>query len=127
MNYFSKIVFLLAIFVLCFLAWPDSAVKHTYNCSNTSSEFIARGGECPLSSQADYTDLKFAGGWRLAQNSFCINDGKVMLFSSICQSNDIYESRSLRYAFLGSALITAGVGLILFRKPIISKLKKHTS
>lgn len=126
MNVFVKVFSFAAIFVLLFLAWPDFADNFDYDCSSTSAASLAIGGECPVTTQADYTNFKLAGGWRWAQNNFCVKDGSLMLFSDMCQSTTLDEARSLRFAFLGSALITSAIGLVVFRKSISSKLKKTT-
>ncbi len=124
MNLHIKIFSLIAVFVSMFLVWPDFGINFDYDCSGTSATSIATGGECPVTTQTDYTNFQMAGGWRWAQNNFCVQDGSIMLFSNMCQSETADEARSLKFAFLGSALITTVLGLFAFRKAISSTLKK---
>lgn len=127
MSIFTKTVSLIAILLLLFLSWPDFGVDYDYDCSRTSPLFISNGGECPVTTKAVFKDVKFGGGWRWVQNNFCVQDGTIMLFSDTCQSNSLDEARVLKFAFLGSMLTTAGVGLVIFRKPIAAKFRKKSA
>lgn len=120
-----KILVILAVFLLAFLAWPDFKEAYDFDCSGVSEEFIAQGGECGVRRTYDYGNWNLGGGWRYLDNSFCAKDGKILLYSGECyQSSNQSRSLPIYFALLGSVSIAVTTGLALFAGPIIFGRKK---
>ncbi len=110
MKLVTKIVLVLAVFVITFLAWPDFKSNLEYNCDGVSAAFLASGGECPIH-QTHESAGQLGGGWRWLQSNVCVKDGKLFIASDQCRVQRD-EARSLRFAFVGSVLTTVAVSLL---------------
>lgn len=119
-----KILILLTVVAVAFLAWPDYERTYTFDCSNASEAFLMQGGECPVNISYDPSTGRLGGGIRLLQDKFCPRNSTINDSNGVCfYTQESYENRTIPVwtgiGIIGITLLTASA-LFLPLKKIVS-------